>query len=49
MANENKAGRPLKYGQKTVRIVKFVPASKLEEIENKIDTIIKEYETPKIK
>jgi len=49
MANDRNAGRKLKYGEKTVRLQKLVPESKKQEIENKIDTILKEYETPKTK
>lgn len=49
MANDRNAGRPLKYGEKTVRLQKLIPQSKKQEIETKFDEILKEYETPKIK
>lgn len=43
MANERNAGRKLKYGEKTVRLLKFVPESKQEEIETKFDEILETY------
>jgi len=47
MANERNAGRKLKYGEKTIRLLKFVPVSKKEIIDHEFNAILKKYETIK--
>jgi len=44
MANERNAGRKLKYGEKTIRLLKFVPVSKKEIIDQEFNAILKKYE-----
>lgn len=43
MANERNAGRKKKYGEKTVRVVRYYPPKAIEEIDEKAKEILETY------
>jgi len=43
MANERNAGRKPKYGEKTIRVVRFYPPSAIPKIDEKANEILETY------